>query len=167
MDNEADTDTRPVQFSLRGMFTLLTAAAFLAAVGQAGIFSYFSVLFVIYVVKFLICCAHTSQRNMLILYAMLLVALLPYTFYCDPFDFYGGRETLLWRIYEWAASSFGVFLIPTISFLVFDIRRKWCAPWHYLLRSVIEFVVILPVWWCAWSLIGVLMGWYPYFGYGV
>jgi hypothetical protein len=165
--NNANNGARSIQISLRGILGITAAAAFLAVISQ-GPYSwrdvnvpgicYFSVLIVIYVAKFFICRSQTSRVNMLILFGLLLLAVLPYIYYYDFWNFtpFFGK---------WLGTPIGVFAVPTSSFLLFDTRRIWCTPRRYSLRSAVELLVVLPAWWYVWALL--LSDYYAGGGFGI
>jgi hypothetical protein len=155
------------QFSLKALLGITTATAFLSAVsqlpydfnlelpvvgwvGHKGV-KLGSLMVVIFVARFFIIRVHGSPRHSLILYGILLLATLPYIYYCKFWGFRG-------PVGKFLGEPIGIFAVPTCSFLLLDIKRRWCTPGKYFLRSIVE-LYVFAIWAVIWAYFGAIVGW--------
>ena len=114
-------------------------------------------LLVAYVAKrsFVTRCA--TRRSAVFRFSMLVLLSLPYIwFLCEP-DWFNPH---IYRVACWIGGPIAIWCIPTASFVI-DLcvqgaTKRWTL---YLIRSVIELLVVFPIWAAPWA-------WFSFFVLG-
>jgi len=149
------------------MFLVTTIAALLCALSSVPderlceieigfLIRAYGVLAVVYLGRLRIRRMCVSAQAATTLFGLLVLAMLPYVYwYLAMTD---GRY-LTSHAAKWIGNPVGVLAVPCTSFVLFDIRRKPEAWNRCALRTMVELVVLFPVWLVAWGWTQVFLGW--------
>lgn len=110
----------------------------------------------IYYWRYQITTSESARTVKAIKFAGTLLLLLPYVY------IYAGLIADWARLptSKWLGDPVWVYAIPTVSFVVFDLRQNSISPRTCLLRSVAELVVIVPAWTYAWIIAQMYFRWW-------
>jgi hypothetical protein len=91
-------------------------------------------------------------------YALFIAASLPYVWFFVVVDWY---NHFVYYIECWVGYPIMIWTVPTISFLI-DLQAPGTPTRRrYLIRSAIEIVVLIPVWWIFWVFFSFfILGWF-------
>ena len=141
---------RPLQFGIRDMLALMLIVAILASSSQfpPSLLHAFLLIIALYLIKIRIAYLRTSPVVTILLYLITVIALLPYLYLCAPFDWdYVDSSPLA----NWVGGPIAVFTVPMISFLYDICLQRHHRLWVWIVRSLIEIVVIIPIWVILWA----------------
>jgi hypothetical protein len=127
--------------------------------GTAYGFGFF-LLVVIYVAKRWIVRCASSLRAAIGWYGLAVACSLPYIWFLVVLDW---QNPHVFRLACWVYDPLGIWAVPTLSF-TWDImhRTPGLSEVAYLARSLVELVLIIPVWLAVWVFISFLFlggGW--------
>lgn len=150
------TNQQPLyRFRLKDFFWLLLCVSALITVGTipnelffgyGSIVKAFAALLVVYWLRSVILMRDVSKRQRVFAYSAILIALLPYVYtflnlYNPPFRL---------SVHKWIGDPIWVFTVPTMSFIVFDLRDQPKNLARFLIRSSVELILVFPVWTVSW-----------------
>jgi hypothetical protein len=140
-----DSEYRRLQFTIADLLGLMVIVAVLGSFSVLPISPphIIPLLAVLYVVKFRLLTLHVQPWIAILLFFLAVVALLPYL-YCRVTDvryIFVGHE----RVPEWIGLPIVVFAVPTAFFLHDVLTRKQLSLRFYILRSLVEIVILIPL----------------------
>jgi len=153
----ADPEYRRFQFTIADLLGLMVIVAVLGGFSRlpSSLFHAIPLFAALYLAKYRILTLRVQPWLALVLYLAVVAALLPYLYWrilslClyDPVM----RE---WREWDdplaiWIGGPFAVFTVPTASFLFDTLMQKRPSAWFYALRSLVEVVILVPLWAIFW-----------------
>ncbi|PNY36706.1 hypothetical protein C2E31_11345 [Rhodopirellula baltica] len=115
-----------------------------------------AVIVTIYYWRFHIATSSTTRVVKVIAFVAMLLGLLPYLY------LYSGllADWSRMPVSRWVGDPVWVYAIPACSFMAFDLRKDPRRLNAYLLGSIAEVVVIVPVWTYAWIIVQQRLGWW-------
>jgi hypothetical protein len=152
----------PVQFTVRDLLVATAIAAFLCALSRMPggtpdsigiILRAYGVLVVIYFGRLRIQRACFSPRDTAAVFSLLVISMLPFVYWYLPLTAGWNRHAAA----KWIGDPVGIFFVPCSSFIVFSARRERITV--YVLRSIAELSIAVPIWHAVWSWIQVSFGW--------
>jgi hypothetical protein len=159
MGAEIETQSTPVQFSVRTLLLITTNVAVLAAIGQlhkhafgdtGTLIKAYAALLTIYAWRFAGTRSENTSRTKWFVLLATFACCLPYIYACVGSMF---NEPFGLPPSKWIGTPVWIFAIPFLSFWFFDLNDKWCSPTAFLIRSLIEIVVLFLVWSYIWGFI--------------
>ena len=155
---KSDSEYRPFQFSIADLLTVMLIVAVLGGLGRlpASGFQLIPLFVVLYLARFRILRLCVRPGVAILLYFIVTVAMLPYL-YCCVYDSWTSTDCYV----GWWLSSGPImaFTIPTAFFLYDVIAHKRPSLESYVLRSLLEIVILVPLWAIVVAWIGILVGW--------
>ncbi len=140
---------RPFQIGISDILALMLIVAILASTShiQPSLLHAFFMIIALYLIKIRIAYLRTYPVVAIMLYLITLFAISPYLYYCviDDWD-----EPFVLPQANWIGGPIAVFTIPTISFIYDLFMKQPPRLWVFIVRSVIEIVVIIPIWVILW-----------------
>lgn len=115
----------------------------------------FATIITIYVWRYVLCSAKLTPKQMSLAYFALLISILPYIYFAVFFI----NEPFGEPLSKWIGDPIWVFAIPTISFLIFDLKNIWCKPLGFFIRSIIEIIIIFTIWSSIWLTLQLSFEW--------
>jgi hypothetical protein len=80
-------------------------------------------------------------------YGLAVACSLPYIWFLVVLDW---QNPFVYRLSCWLYNPVGILAVPTLSF-TWDVARRTAWPWQaYLARSLVEIVVVIPIWLVCW-----------------
>ena len=142
---KAEFENKRFQFSIADLLGLMAIVAVLGSFSMLPVSPPHAIplLAALYVVKFRILTLRVQPWIALLLFFLVVVALLPYL-YCRVTDvryIFVGRS----RVPEWIGLPIVVFAVPTAFFLRDVLRHKQLSLRFYILRSLVEIVILIPL----------------------
>lgn len=155
-----------MRITLSMAFCYLTALAILfAAHGwaeeqAAGLLVLITSAAIIYPLKLLIVRNTTRKPVAIALFLGMLALCMAYIQQCiEAFDSADERFPLS-PVVRWVGIPIGLLLVPTISFLADLVGQKEPTTLlNYSVRSIVEVLVVIPIWWTVWVVMQILLGW--------
>ena len=94
----------------------------------------------------------------ILFFALFFLASLPYIWFLCESDWF---NPFIYRISCWLGGPIAIWMVPTISFIVDLCRWPTATPLqYYLIRSVYEVMIIVPLWLFFWVFFSVfVLGW--------
>jgi hypothetical protein len=161
-----DPEYRRFQFAIADLLAVTAMVALLLGTSRlpASSLHVIPLLAVLYLVKFRILTFRVRPWVASLLYFLVVAALLPYL-YCSVVDDWGNRfVNLLATWIGWhglqgklradilnSTSPIITFTVPTMSFFLDTLTRKRPSAWFYALRSLVEVIILVPLWALVWG----------------
>ena len=152
----ADPEYRRFQFTIADILAIMVIVAVLGGFRRLPIPKEIATLaavpplVVLYLTKFRIARLCVRPLVAFLLYLAVVVALSSYLYYC----------TSISTMTPLAFSMFGpiaAFTVPTASFLYDVLAHKRPSAWFYVLRSLAEIVILVPIWLFVWAFLVALL----------
>jgi len=142
----AESESKRFQITIADLLGLMVIVAVLGSLSTLPISPPHAIplLAALYVVKFRLLTLRVQPWIAILLFFLAVVALLPYL-YCRVTDvryIFVGRE----RVPEWIGLPIVVFTVPTAFFLHDALTHKQLSLRFYTLRSLVEIVILIPLW---------------------
>ena len=141
---------RPLQFGIRDMLALMLIVAVLASTSRfpPSMFHCLLMLIALYLIKIRIVYLRTFPIVATGLYFITVIALLPYLYFCTTFVWWDNEGSS--PLANWIGGPIAAFTIPTIFSIHELCTQEHPRLWIWILRSVIEIVVFIPIWIVLW-----------------
>lgn len=154
-----NVESSSFQFSIKKLLILTASIALLSSIGRIDRhdFSEFGILIQVYVVliniyawRFITTRLKLDQRFKWACFLAISLGCLPSLYFCVGSVF---NDPFALPMSKWIGTPIWIFMIPSLSFVVFDLNDKWCTTSAFLGRSIIEMALIFPVWSIVWAFI--------------
>lgn len=107
--------------------------------------------------KYLFISPEHGMGHAIISYFLLIALSLPYVWFLVSPDWFNRHIN---RIACWVGDPVGIWIVPTISFVADLTRMKPPGGTFYMIRSVVEVFVVVPVWVIFWAFFSFfILGW--------
>ena len=159
MKESVEQSVPPFQFSTGTLLLLTASVALLTSIGQIDRHAFgdlgtlikgYAALINIYFWRLITTRTKTDQRMKWAYLLFIQIATLPYLYFCVDSIFnapFGLPPS------KWIGTPVWIFMIPTLSFMMFDVHDKWCEMTAFATRSAIEIVILFLVWSYVWGFI--------------
>jgi hypothetical protein len=150
---------RRFQFGIADLLAVMVIVAVLGATSRlpVSLFHIIPLLAVLYVVRYRILTLRVRPWLALLLYFVVVVALLPYLYCCIyvPWHSYSEASPLA----GWIGGPIDAFAIPTAFYFYDVLAHKLPSLKFYAVRSLLEIVILFPLWDFVWQVIELFLGW--------
>ena len=155
----ADPEYRRLQFTIADLLWAMVIVAILAGTSRLPAESalhFIPSLAVLYVVKYRILALRVQPWLGLLLYFLVVAALVP-SIYFRVIDVRNAYHQA--PLAAWIGLPIAAFTIPTVFFLYDVLAHKRPSLKFYVLRSLVEVVMLIPLWAVVWVCIESFLGW--------
>ena len=152
-----DLDYRRLQFTIADLLAAMLIIALLLGVRAIPLLIVISMFAALYGVKYRILMFRVRPWIALSLYVATAAAVLQYLYFC-VLDSWDSGDVDRWA--KWVGMPIIVFTVPTAVFLYDNFCRPSLAT--YLVRSIVEIVVLIPLWACLWFYAMLILGWFGF-----
>ncbi len=144
---DADPEYRPFQFTIADLLGLMVIVAVLGAASRLprSDLHVIPLLAALYLLKLRILYFRVQPWLAFLLYLLVVAALLPYL-YWRAIDW---TNPTLRPVANWIGEPIITFTVSSVFFL-YDILARRLSLKVYLIRSLLEIVVLIPVWAIGW-----------------
>ncbi len=152
----ADPEYRGFQFTSADLLAIMVIVAVLGGFsrlpipGEIATLGAVPPLVILYLAKLRIVRLCVRPLVAFLLYVAVVVALSLYLYFCTSIS---AMTPLSFSIF----GPIAAFTVPTASFLYDVLAHKRPSAWFYVLRSLAEFVILVPIWLVVWSFLIALL----------